>query len=273
MSTVLITGASSGIWKAAAVLFAEKWWNVVATMRNKADGVDLEKYENCLVIELDVTKPDTIADAFTQAVYHFKWLDVVVNNAGYGLRGVFEAMTDEQIKHQYEVNVFGLLRVMRESIKYMKPLGKWTIINISSVWGRLTIPLYSVYNSTKWAVEWMTEWVMWELSEVGITVKLVEPGAVKTDFGGRSAVEADDALFTDYPKTRAAIENLFKTWYEHASTPEQTAEVIYTAATDGKDQLRYIAGKDAKKFLWFRRWFSDKQFFKGLRKRFYGTAK
>ena len=115
----------------------------------------------------------------------------------------------------------------------------------------------------------MTESMMRELGEVGITVKLVEPGAVKTDFGGRSAVKAEDDGITWYEKTKAGLEQLFAEGYKNASTAEQTAEVIYTAATDGKKTLRYVSGKDAKQFLWYRKWFGDKLFFKAMRKRFF----
>ena len=146
--SVLITGTSSGIGLAAVHAFSQDGWQVAATMRDPAKGQALAQLPNVKVLALDVTQPDTIHTALTAAQQEFGRLDVVVNNAGYGLDGVFEAMDDAVIQQQFDTNVFGLMRVTREAIKIMRPQGGGTIVQVASMGGRLAFPLYSIYHAT-----------------------------------------------------------------------------------------------------------------------------
>lgn len=150
--TIFITGASTGIGRAAALHFRDKGWNVAATMRNPAEHADLAA-EKVLTCALDVTQPATIRPAMEQALKAFGHIDVLVNNAGYGTFGPFEAATDEQIERQYATNVTGLMYVTRAFLPHFRERRSGTIINISSVGGRATFPLFSLYHGTKWAVE------------------------------------------------------------------------------------------------------------------------
>ena len=175
-------------------------------------------------------------------------MDALVNNAGYGTFGPFEAATNEQIERQYATNVTGLMMVTREFLPHFREQKSGTIINISSVGGRATFPLYSLYHGTKWAVEGFSESLNFELAPFGIRVKLVEPGAISTDFATRSldvlkkdGLDAYDAFIKKFREAWSAGRN--------ASSPEMVAQVIYQAATDGSDQLRYAAGEDAKMII------------------------
>ena len=190
--TVLITGASSGIGKAAAALFADRGWNVVATMRNPDDGADLAGPDNVLVSRLDLLDGDSISAAVGAGLERFGRIDVLVNNAGYGAYGPLEATPMSVIRRQFDVNLFGLVETIQKVLPAMREQRSGVIVNVSSVGGRMTYPLGSLYHGSKWAVEGLSEALHYELSTLGIRVKLVEPGGVNTDFGGRSFVFTHD---------------------------------------------------------------------------------
>lgn len=174
--TILITGTSSGIGKSTAIEFAKNGWNVIATQRNPEKETDFKTFNNVKLYPLDVTNLDSITQVFKKVKEEFGTIDVVLNNAGYGVDGAFEAMSDEVIEKQFNTNVFGLMRVTREAIKAMRPSGGGTIIQISSMGGKITFPLYSIYHSTKFAVEGFTESLHYELAQFNIKLKLIEPG-------------------------------------------------------------------------------------------------
>ena len=151
--TILITGASSGIGRATAKLFTEKGWNVAATMRSPEEEKELKELPNLKLYTLDVTKKEHLKNIISEVEKDFSSIDVLFNNAGYGAVGAFEKSSEEQVLHQFQVNVFGVMDLTREFIPYFKKRGKGMIINTSSVVGRFTIPLYSLYCSSKWALK------------------------------------------------------------------------------------------------------------------------
>ena len=183
---ILITGASSGIGKETAKLFQAKNWKVAATMRKPEEHADLSRIADIECFRLDVTDADSIREAFAEVLEKFGRVDVVVNNAGYGLLGPFEAASDEQIERQFQTNLFGLMNVCREAIPYFREQKRGTIVNISSLSGRSAIPFSSLYSATKYAVEGFSESLSYELEPFGRKVKLIEPGPINTDFYGRS---------------------------------------------------------------------------------------
>ena len=258
---VLITGASSGIGKAAASLFHEHGWNVAATMRNPENaGADFAQ-KGMIVPKLDVTQPETIASAVDETISAFGGIDVLVNNAGYALVGPFETMTPEQLERQFATNVLGLMNVTRAVLPHFRAQGAGTVINVSSVAGRVAFPFMSVYHGSKWAVEGFSESLQYELRRFNIRVKVVEPGPVKTDFYDRSldvgadpSVTAYDALF------KASEAGLRNTVDRMGALPEVTARVICRAATDRSWRLRYPAGGGAAPILWLRRLIPERLF-------------
>ena len=267
--TILITGASSGIGKATARLFAERGWNVVATMRNPEDGSELEG-DNTLVTRLDLLDAESIAVAVSAGQDRFGTIDVLLNNAGFGAYGPLEATPMDTIRRQFEVNFFGLIEATQAALPGMRAQKSGTIINISSVGGRMTYPLGTLYHSSKWAVEGLSEALHYELRLIGVRVKIVEPGGVKTDFGGRSFVFTSDPKLKEYQPMvdtmTGVMENMDTSGHQE---PEEVAEIIWTAATDGTDQLRYISGNGAVELLG-RRYSSeqDEAFVAGLRENF-----
>lgn len=255
--TIFITGASSGIGKATAQLFAERGWNVVATMRNPADAAELASRDNVLTARLDLLDSDSIRSSVAAGVERFGSIDVLLNNAGYGAYGPLEATPMAVIRRQFDVNVFGLIETIQAVLPIMRRRRTGTIINVSSVGGRVTYPLGTLYHGSKWAVEGVSEALHFELVPFGIRVKIIEPGGVRTDFSGRSFVFTHDPELADYqPLVQAATEMVARAASEaQGSTPtgsqepEEVAEVIWTAATDGSSRLRYVSGAGAQALL------------------------
>lgn len=243
---VLITGASSGIGLAAANLFAARGWRVAATMRNPADGAALEKQEGVKVLALDVTDTDSVEVAVAAALEHFGRINVLVNNAGYGLFGPFELATDEQIRRQFATNVEGTFAVTRAVLPAMRRQGSGTIINVASLGGLVALPFFSLYCASKFAVVGFTESLSFELAPLGIRAKVIAPGGVATDFSGRSMAHTFSAGESAYSATLAKVMAALGERRGNYSSAESIAEIIFTAATDGAGQVMYLAGPDAE---------------------------
>ncbi|WP_306643396.1 SDR family oxidoreductase [Sanyastnella coralliicola] len=261
--TILITGASTGIGRHSALKFQKEGWNVIATMRTPEKGADLAALENVIVEQLDVLDQQSIDSAINAGIQKFGKIDVVLNNAGYGLMGTFESASKEAVARQFNTNVIGLFDVTRSILPHFRGNHDGTIINISSIGGRMTFPLMPLYHSTKFAVEGFSESLHYELAPVGVKVKIVEPGGVATDFGSRSLDFQHNEELTEY---NAFVGGMMKS-YENAMNPENMshpdliADVIWNAATDGSDTLRYQAGADADQLLGARYSMSDPEFF------------
>lgn len=255
--TVFITGASTGIGRATALYFHKKGWNVAATMRNLSNNPGFEASTRIKTYSLDVTDIGSIQKALHSAVKDFGGIDVVVNNAGYGLTGPFEGASTDQIQKQFNTNVFGLMNVTREILPLFRTQKHGTIVNIASMGGRIVFPYYSLYHGTKWAVEGFSESLRFELEPLGIRVKIIEPGAIKTDFYERS----NDSTILNSPSEykalydKAAV-NIAKA-EESAIAPEKVAKVIFKAASGTSKKLRYPVGPDAKALLFLRNFLPD----------------
>ena len=254
--TVLITGASTGIGYATARLFQRQGWNVAATMRSPG-GSDLTALDRVICPPLDVTDQASIAGAIATTLSHFGQIDVLVNNAGYGLIGPFEACTPEQIQQQFAVNVFGLMDVTRAVLPHFRERRSGVIVNVASIAGQMALPLYSLYHASKWAVEGFSDSLRYELEPFGIQVKIIEPGPIKTDFFSRSLVVAKQEGLTAYDSFVASVLPQLENVGDTASPPEVTAQVIYTAATGGSPRLRYPAGGNASFLLALRKLLPD----------------
>ncbi|MCF0074265.1 SDR family oxidoreductase [Dyadobacter sp. CY261] len=243
MQTIFITGASSGLGKETANLFLSRGWRVIATMRNPEMGTALAGLDNLILMPLDVTDQQQVNDTTQQAIS--MGVDVVVNNAGYGLVGGFEGYSDEQIKRQLDTNLLGVLRVTQPFISYFREQGKKGLfLTITSAAGIAANPLASVYSATKFALEGWSEAMNYETNQFGIFFKTVAPGAMNTDYVGRSLTYAAHEAYEP-------LWNKMIAGFQDGSTnvvfsdPADIAEVVYEAATDNKSQLRYLAGPDA----------------------------
>jgi NAD(P)-dependent dehydrogenase (short-subunit alcohol dehydrogenase family) len=264
--TVLITGASSGIGLATVQYFQSQGWQVAATLRNPLMFGELNALPNVQCFQLDVLDPTTIAAAVENTIAVFGGINVLINNAGYGTTGPFEAATPDQIHTQFDTNVFGLMRVTRAVLPHFRAKRCGIIINISSMGGRITFPLYSLYHSTKWAVEGFSESLHYELKPFNIKVKLIEPGAIKTDFYQRSQVVFQAPELTAYQDYQQRVLDKIQTISKNAPGPELVAKIIFRAATDQRDRLRYSVGQEAPLLLFLRRLIPDAWFFAIIRR-------
>jgi NAD(P)-dependent dehydrogenase (short-subunit alcohol dehydrogenase family) len=265
---VLITGASSGIGRATAAACAARGWRVVATMRRPDDAGDLAALPSVTVLPLDVTSTPSVEAAVAAAVADFGRLDAVVNNAGYSVDGVFEGADDESIRRQFETNVFGLMRVTRAAIPVMRRQGGGTIVQVSSMGGRVTFPLYSVYHATKWAVEGFSESLAFELRPFGIRMRLVEPGAIRTDFYGRSREPIPAPAGAGYDDLVARCEAISLAGGRGGSGPEVVADTIIRTITDRGWRLRYAVARPAPLLLRLRRFLPEAWFLRLIRRRY-----
>ncbi|HEX8258422.1 MAG TPA: SDR family oxidoreductase [Allosphingosinicella sp.] len=271
-NTILITGASSGFGEATARLFAERGWNVAATMRRPEAGAALARLDNVLVTRLDVEDQPSIEAAVAETIERFGRIDAVVNNAGFGLMGIFEATPWAKIREQFEVNLFGAMAVIRAVLPHLRANRSGVIANVSSGAGGFALPLISLYTSSKFALEGFSESLAYELADLGVRVKIVEPGGVtSTGFTARSGEEASlVGGLSDYRPfldgAGAIFQGLVKA--RAGATSEEVAEVIHRAVTDGTDQLRYIATEDIKPMLAMRRETSEAEYIAYMRERF-----
>ena len=266
-NTIFITGASSGIGKETAKFFHDKGWNVIATMRSPEKATELSELDNVLVTRLDVTDGASIDAAVAKGLERFGSIDVLLNNAGYGAYGPLEFFPMEKIERQFDTNVIGLLAVTKAVIPHMRAQKSGTIVNISSIGGQMTFPLGTLYHGTKFAVEGLSESLHFELEPLGIKVKIVEPGMIATDFGGRSFDFVNDESVEDY---QGIVQKLMGSLSSdvQASEPVVVSEVIWNAVTDGTTALRYRAGADAVELLDNRKALDDATFIGGLKKQF-----
>ena len=240
MKTIFITGASTGLGKATARLFAAKGWKVIATMRTPANERELNSIDNISLLQLDVTNPAAITDTVQKAVASGP-IDVVFNNAGYGLLGPLESIADDELVRQLNTNMLGVIRVTKAFLPHFRERQQGLFITTTSIGGLITFPFGSVYHATKWGLEGWSESMAFELKKIGARIKTVSPGGIKTDFLNRSA------SISSHPAYDKWLQNMFGRINEADFTPaDQIAAVVYEAATDGKDKLRYVAGEDAK---------------------------
>jgi NAD(P)-dependent dehydrogenase (short-subunit alcohol dehydrogenase family) len=269
-NAIFITGSSSGLGRAAAKLFASKGWKVIASMRDPKKEKELGNISGVTLMALDVTDPHQI-ESVVQEVVGSGGVDVVFNNAGYGLAGALEGLTDDQILRMVNTNMLGAIRTTKAFIPHFREKRAGLFINTTSIGGLMTVPFNSIYHATKWALEGWSESMAFELSQFGIGIKTIEPGGMKTDFftrsfdtGGHPAYDAlvnkVMSVITD-PKQMATY-----------SSPEQVAEVVYEAATDGKDQLRYVAGADGKAIYAMRLQLGEEAFRRAMAQQFFGDA-
>lgn len=266
--TIFMTGCSTGLGKAAAILFASKGWRVIATMRNPDREEELTKIKGVTLLQLDVTKHEQIQAAAKKAL-EMGPVDVVFNNAGYGLAGPFEGTTDAQIVQEIDTNLLGVLRTTQAFLPHFRERRSGLFITTTSIGGLIALPLNSVYHATKWALEGWSESMAFELSKFGIGIKTVSPGGIKTDFLSRSLVLTEHPAYVDLvAKVLAVFTNPARD--ATTSTAEQIAEVVYEAATDGKSQLRYVAGEDAKGYYAQRLAVGVEAFRAGIAQMFFG---
>lgn len=266
--TILVTGASSGIGKATVKLFHQNGWNVIATMRQPEKEEELVDLSDVLVAKLDVLDGNSIEAAIESGIKRFGRIDALLNNAGFGAYGPLEATSIETIERQFDTNVIGLLRTSKAILPHFRANKQGVIVNISSLGGKIAFPLGALYHGTKFAVEGLSEALHYEMEAIGVKVKIIEPGIIRTDFGGRSFSFSNDENIGEYQPLVQKVSESFGTAQSTASEAGLVAEVIYRAVTDDSAQLRYTAGPDAAALISARKSDNDEAFFSAIKKQF-----
>lgn len=262
----VVTGSSSGIGHEISLILARNGFTTYATMRNLQKGSDLKSIAedeklHLYFAHLDVTDENSVKKAIQTIHNEAGRIDILINNAGYGLTGAFEDLSLNEIKTQYETNVFGLIRTTQEVLPIMRKQRSGLIVNISSGVGRFGYPTGSAYVSTKFAVEGLSECMSYEVEPFGIKVILIEPGVIQTNFFNSSvlAKKSQDPN-SPYAPLMKGIENSIDKMMKNGSTPQYVAEVVLDAVTNENPKLRYLAGKDIEQLLEMKRKMSDEEF-------------
>ena len=236
---VLITGCSTGIGRDLAEQMSSAGYTVVATAR-RIEALETVKAK--LKLQMDVTSEESINNALAQVIKIYGRVDVLVNNAGYANCCAVEELTDNEVRSMFEVNVFGVIRLMRVVIPIMRMHEEGTIVNISSIAGRMSIPLNGCYSGTKFAVEGLTDAARQELKPFGIKVILIQPGNTRTQFLETLRAQSKSILtntespyFTLYKRNSILTDNMI------SEGPEVVSQVILKALTDKKPKTRYLA--------------------------------
>lgn len=232
----VVTGASSGIGYETSLTLARNGFHTYATMRNLQKSKSITEIANTeklslQVVQLDVTDDGSVKDTINRIVAEKKRIEVLVNNAGYGLFGSLEDMSVEEIKKQFETNFFGVIRVTKQVLPVMREQNSGIIVNVSSVGGRIGLPVLSAYHSTKFALEGLSESILYEVEPFGIRVVIIEPGVVRTNIMN-SSTTAKKALDPKSPyfKLMQKVKNHFKSNMENEPfSPEEVAKVILQA--------------------------------------------
>ncbi len=269
--TVLITGCSSGIGKATAAFFADRGWNVVATMRTPLAETVLVRMSDVLVTRLDVQERESIYLAIENGIERFGRIDALINNAGFSLFGVFEAIPREKVHEEFDVTVFGVMEVTRAILPHFRKNKGGLIINISSRAGLVGLPMISLYCAAKFAVEGFSESLAYELASQNIIVKIVEPsgGVSNTNFSNRMGKELSGVKLANYDAFVAHTNAIFARMVASRKTSaDEVAKIIYDAATDGTGQLRYFVGEDVGNLVQAKREMSDQGYVEFTRSRF-----
>lgn len=262
----VVTGSSSGIGLETAIHLAKNGFKTYATMRNisKSNTIKQRSQSENLpieIIQLDVTDDTSVKNALNHIVDKEGRIDVLVNNAGYGLIGAVEDLSSEEVKNQFDTNVFGVFRTIREVLPTMRKQKSGRIITISSIAGFMGMPIFSAYVSSKFAVEGLTESLRHEVSQFGIHACVIEPGVIKTPIMESAPVAKKSMENSAYSDMTQALGKAMGDMMENKSSPPSVvAEAVLQAATSENPETRYIAGEDAKMIQQARKTSSDKEF-------------
>ena len=267
----VVTGSSTGIGYETSLILARNGFLTYATMRNlnKSESIESITTKENLPIhikQLDVTDGTSVKNAVEAISSETGRIDLLVNNAGYGLNGAFEDLAMDEIKAQYETNLFGLIRTTQAVLPIMRRQKSGTVINISSGVGRFGLPGSSAYVSTKFAVEGLSESISYELEPFGIKVVLVEPGVIKTNFVdgmviARKSQDPKSPYSQIIQKMVTGLEEMMK----NGSSPDLVAKVVLNAAINENPSLRYLAGNDVEQLLESKRMMPDEEFYKMMK--------
>jgi short-subunit dehydrogenase len=264
----IVTGSSTGIGYATSLLLARNRFHTYATMRNIEKSADIQQIANkerlpLQVIQLDINDDASIRNSIEKVKSENERIDVLVNNAGYGLIGAFEDLSAEEIKSQFETNFFGVIRLTQQVLPIMRKQKSGTIVNISSGAGRIGFPGMSAYVSSKFALEGLSESMSYELEPFGIKVVIIEPGVIRTNFKKNSVISKkslDNSSISPYSSIIQKVDSSISSMVEHATPPEEVAKAILHAVISKNPELRYLVGNDMIMMAETKKSMSDEDF-------------
>jgi len=271
----IVTGSSSGIGFETSLALAREGYFTYATMRDTAKSnkiKEITQKENLKinVLELDVDDEKSVKSAIAQILDQKQRIDVLVNNAGWGLWGCVEDVSVDEFKEQFETNFFSIIRLIQEVAPTMRKQGSGIIVNVSSVVGRIGFPASPAYISSKFALEGLSESLRFEFAPFGVDVIIIEPGVIKTDFMKNMKMAKKSELDTVYKDITTKVVSGVKMMVEMGTPPKEVANTIVKAIKDKKPLPRYIVGNDASMFLEAKKSKTDIEFENYLKKELYG---
>jgi NAD(P)-dependent dehydrogenase (short-subunit alcohol dehydrogenase family) len=267
----LVTGSSSGIGFETALALARSGYHTYASMRDTKKGAKIQEIAkkeklSITIMPLDVDKPESIKSAIKQIMTEKKRIDVLVNNAGYGIFGCLEDLTIEELKSQFETNFFSIVRLIQEIAPIMRAQKSGTIVNISSVAGKIGFPGSPAYISSKFALEGLSECLRYELSPFGINTIIIEPGVIKTNFFDSMKMPKNAKPDSPYKDITNKVVAGVKMMAEMGTPPKEVADVIIKALKEKNPLPRYTVGNDAAMFLEAKKMKTDIEFENYLKK-------
>lgn len=251
MKTILITGSSSGIGKECVELFAKNNYQVIATMRNTKKAKEFNWPKNVDVQELDTTNYAQIKKIKNYILKEYKRLDILLNNAGYGIIGAVETYSQQDIENQFKTNVFAPIEIIKAFLPEMRHDNQGTIINVTSIGGRITFPYFGAYNASKHALDVFSQALHMELQRTNIKVKVIEPGFTQTNFA-TSSMKTSELPIEFYEEGQQELEQAMRQG-DSGTHPKEIAQLIYEASQDTSNQLRYAGGNLAKPLLYMKK--------------------
>jgi short-subunit dehydrogenase len=268
--TVLVTGCSSGIGYATCLVFARNNFATYGSVRDLSKADRIQEITNkeklpLKIIRLDVNEDESIRIAIQKIISDSGGIDILINNAGYGMFGPIEEISIKEIKEQFETNFFGTIRLIKAIVPIMRKQRNGTIVNISSMVGRFGVPLNAAYVSSKFALEGLSESISFELDEFGIKVILVEPGVIQTDFFQNLKIKGNDTKSPYYKLMDKRIAFLKAAMKNSVSSSDQVANTILHAVNSRDPDMRYIIGNDATNSIHMRNSLSDREFMKWIK--------
>ena len=271
----VVTGTSSGIGFETSLALAREGYFTYATMRdttksNKIKEIAQKENLKINVLELDVDDEKSVKSAIAQILDQKQRIDVLVNNAGWGLWGCVEDVSVDEFKEQFETNFFSIIRLIQEVAPTMRKQSSGTIVNVSSVVGRIGFPASPAYISSKFALEGLSESMRFEFAPFGVDVIIIEPGVIKTNFMKNMKMAKKSELDTVYKDITTKVVSGVKMMVEMGTPPKEVANTIVKAIKDKKPLPRYIVGNDALMFLEAKKSKTDIEFENYLKKELYG---
>ena len=271
----LVTGSSSGIGFETSLALARNGYHTFATMRNlgKDEKIKqiIEKEDLSIeILELDVDSEESVNSAINMVMEKKGQIDVLVNNAGYGMWGTVEDVSIDEFKEQFETNFFAIIRLIHKIAPIMRNQGSGNIVNVSSVAGRIGFPVSPAYISSKFALEGLSESLRFELMPFGVNVIIIEPGVIKTNFFDSMKLAEKVQQDSTYKEITEKVISGVKMMAEMGTHPKEVADMIIKAINDEKPLPRYVVGNDAMMFLEARKMKTDVEFENYLKKELYG---